>query len=178
MRKGEIMMQLFLSEPTKEFKASFQNYALDYKGASEDAYYFNKYSKALVDFSGFLKHLIHEAHGNNLPNGRVASSTFWLIDQNEVVGVVRIRHQEVMFAGHIGYDVSPKHRNRGYGTQILKLALAEAQKLGIRKAVVTCRTDNEPSKRIIEKNGGKCLEIIYDKEDDEELFKYVIDTKD
>lgn len=172
------MRQLFLSEPSSNYKQSFKNYTLDYKVASEDSYYFKKYSKALVDFSGFLHHLIHEADGNNLPNGRVASSTFWLIDQNEVVGVVRIRHQEVMFAGHIGYDVSPKHRKRGYGTQILKLALAEAQKLGITKAVVTCRTDNEPSKRIIEKNGGKFLGIIYDKEEDEELFKYVIDTND
>ncbi|MCO7126495.1 GNAT family N-acetyltransferase [Sporolactobacillus shoreicorticis] len=170
------MKKLFLTEPTERYKKSFQNYALDYNEAGEDAYYFKKYSKALTDFSGFVRHLIHEAHGTHLPKGRVASSTFWLIDQHEVVGVVRIRHQEVRFAGHIGYDVSPKHRNKGYGTQILNLALAKARELGIKKAVVTCRTNNEPSKRIIEKNGGTCLGTLYNKEEDKELFKYVIDT--
>ena len=45
-------------------------------------------------------------------------------------------------------------RNKGYGTKILELALDEAKKLGIEKALLTCEDDNINSAKVIEKNGG------------------------
>lgn len=90
------------------------------------------------------------------------------------MGVVRIRHQEVEYAGHIGYDISPNCRNKGYGFQILKLALEKAIKIGIEEAILTCKIDNTASKKIIEKNNGKLLGTIYDEEENEYLYKYSI----
>jgi predicted acetyltransferase len=46
-------------------------------------------------------------------------------------------------------------RRKGYATQILKLALTEAKKLGIAKALVTCDENNIASKKTILKNNGK-----------------------
>ena len=43
----------------------------------------------------------------------------------------------------------------GYGIQILKLALVETEKIGIKEVMVTCNIDNEFSRKIIEKNNGK-----------------------
>lgn len=167
------MKNLFLVEPNKKYQKSFENYALAYRKIN-DEHYFNKYKKALRNFQDYLNDLHNYSNGNNLTKGEVITSTFWLIDKKEVVGVVRIRHQEVECAGHIGYDISPDHRNNGYGFQILKLALIMAIKIGIEEVILTCNIDNIASKKIIEKNNGKLLETIFDEDENEYLYKYSI----
>jgi len=141
------MEDLFLVEPNKEYQKSFENYALTYRKIN-DEHYFNKYKKALENFQDYLNDLHNYSKGNDLPQGDVITSTFWLIDKKEVVGVVRIRHQEVECAGHIGYDISPDCRNRGYGFQILKLALEKAINIGIEEVFLTCNMTIQPQKKL------------------------------
>jgi predicted acetyltransferase len=167
------MKDLFLVEPSKKYQKSFENYALAYRKIN-DEHYFSKYKKALENFQDYLNYLYNCSQGNGLPQGEVITSTFWLIDDKEVVGVVRIRHQEVDCAGHIGYDISPDYRNRGYGFQILKLALKKAIKIGIEEVILTCNIDNMASKKIIEKNNGKLLGTVFDEEENEYLYKFSI----
>ena len=100
------MENSFLTVPSNIYKKSFEEYVAAYKNA-KDSYYFNKYKKGLDNFSGYLDDLDNYSKGIDLPDGWVATSTFWLIDNNEVVGVVRVRHQDVSTDGHIGYDISP-----------------------------------------------------------------------
>lgn len=170
------MEDLFLIEPNEKYQKSFQNYALSYKRIN-DNHYFNKYKKALDNFKDYLTDLHDYSMGENLPKETVITSTFWLIDKKEVVGVVRIRHQEVQYGGHIGYDISPDYRNKGYGSDILKLALKKAIKIGINEVILTCNIYNTASKRIIEKASGKLLETVFDKEENEHLYKYSITLK-
>ncbi|WP_066498211.1 GNAT family N-acetyltransferase [Abyssisolibacter fermentans] len=167
------MKDLFLVKPSKKYQKSFENYALTYRKIN-DEHYFNKYKKALENFQDYLNDLHNYSKGKNLPQGDVTTSTFWLIDKKAVVGVVRIRQQEVDCAGHIGYDISPDCRKRGYGFQILKLALEKAIKIGIEEVILTCNIDNTASKKIIEKNNGKLLGTIFDEEENEYLYKYSI----
>lgn len=167
------MSNIFLVVPSKEYQKSFKNYTLAYRDI-KDEHYFKKYEKALEDFQEYLNDLSRNSNGIDLPQGDVITSTFWLIDNEEVVGVVRIRHEEVESAGHIGYDISPNYRNKGYGKQILKLALEEAAKIGLQEVVLTCNIDNIASRKIIEINNGKLMGTIYDREDNEYLYKYVI----
>lgn len=167
------MSDLFLVEPNKEYQKSFENYVAIYRKIN-DEHYFNKYKKALENFQDYLNDIYNYSKGIDLAQGEVITSTLWLINKKEVVGVVRIRHQEVECAGHIGYDISPDCRNKGYGNQILKLALERAVKIGINEAVLTCNIDNVASRKVIEKNNGKLLEIIYDVEEDKYLYKYII----
>jgi predicted acetyltransferase len=56
--------------------------------------------------------------------------------------------------GHIGYDVRPSMRRRGYATAMLREALPIAKSLGIDPALITCRQDNVASRKVIEANGG------------------------
>jgi len=167
------MEDLFLVVPNKKYQKSFENYALAYRKI-DDEHYFNKYKKALENFQDYLNDLHNYSKGNGLAQGEVITSTFWLIDKKEVVGVVRVRHQEVECAGHIGYDISPEYRNRGYGFQILKLALEESAKLGIKAVILTCNIENTASRKIIEKNNGKLLGTIFDEEENEYMYKYSI----
>lgn len=167
------MNNLLLVEPRREYQKSFENYILAYE-RKNDTHYLNIYKRGLEDFHGYLNDLNNLYKGIEIPQGWVRTSTFWLIDNDEVVGVVRVRHQDVSTAGHIGYDISPCYRNKGYGTQILKLALVEAEKIGIKEVIVTCNIDNIASKKIIEKNNGKLLGTIFDEEENETLYKYSI----
>ena len=167
------MNDLFLIKPNKEYKNSFEDYVSTYKRIN-DSHYFNKYKKALENFSDYLDDIYNYSNGINLPQGEAITSTFWLINKNKVVGVIRIRHQEVEYAGHIGYDISPDYRNKGYGSEILKLALEKTEKIGIKEVVLTCTIDNIASKKIIEKNKGILLGTVFDEEEDEYLHKYII----
>lgn len=167
------MKDIFLIEPNEKYQTSFENYVLTYEKIN-DEHYFTKYKKALENFQDYLNDLHNYSVGANLLQGEVMTSVFWLVDKKEVVGVVRIRHQEVECAGHIGYDISPDYRNKGYGFQILKLALEKAIKIGIAEVILTCNIDNIASKKIIEKNNGKLLGTIFDEEENEYLYRFSI----
>jgi predicted acetyltransferase len=169
------MESLFLAEPNKEYEQSFQKYVLSYQNIN-DTFYFDIYKGALDNFDEYITNLINCSKGIDVPKGWVATSTFWLIDKNEVVGVLRIRHKEMPYAGHIGYDIAPDFRNKGYGTEIVKLALEKAKNLGITEAIVNCNIANTASRRVIEKNNGKLLGIILVEDENEELYKYSIRT--
>ena len=143
------MTELFLVKPSIEYKNSFKDYVLSYKAAN-DEYYFNKYHKALENFADYVNELILSST-QITDQFEVITSTFWLISGKDVVGVVRVRHEEIGTAGHIGYDISPCYRGRGFDSSILRLALIEAGKIGISEVIATCNVDNDYSRKIIEK---------------------------
>jgi predicted acetyltransferase len=91
--------------------------------------------------------------------GLVACSHYFLANEhNALLGECRIRHELterlLWCGGHIGYDIYPSHRGKGYGNLILKLALEKARELGIYWVMVTCDEDNVISRKVIEANGG------------------------
>lgn len=92
--------------------------------------------------------------------GLVPASTYLAvsIDDERLVGMINIRHQLneylLNYGGHIGYSVRRIDRRKGYGTEMLRLALKKCEKLGISRVLVTCDKDNIPSAKIIIKNGG------------------------
>lgn len=93
-------------------------------------------------------------------DGHVPTSTFFALDEerNIFVGAVNIRHKLndhlLSYGGHVGDGIRPSERRKGYGTEIIKLALIECQKLGIRKVLMTCDKNNIASMKTITKNGG------------------------
>src|SRR5579871_2762304 len=84
-------------------------------------------------FAAFVSRVLGEASGLRLPEGWVPATEFWLIDKDEFIGHVNIRHtlteHLLHIGGHIGYYIRPSKRKMGYGNMILKLALPEAKKL-------------------------------------------------
>jgi len=88
----------------------------------------------------------------------VPSSIYFAVVNEKIVGIVHIRHDLnehlLNVGGHIGYSVRPTERRKGYATEILRLALEKCRKLGIKKALVTCNSNNTGSEKVILKNGG------------------------
>lgn len=161
------MKEIFLIEPSKDYKDGFVCMIQDYE-QHEDEEYFNMYKDALENFDKYVEKLLNKSKGIGLPKDRVASSTYWLVNkENNVLGVIRLRHElnsEFLknIIGHIGYDISPSNRRKGYGELILQLGLEKAKELNINSLLVTCKSDNYPSARVIEKNNGVFESAILD----------------
>ena len=97
--------------------------------------------------------------GINLPENRVPSIQFVSFDD---VGValgflnLRLRLNEGLLnhAGHIGYSIRPTERGKGYAKEALRQGLQVAKEKNIKKALVTCSTENPASRAVIVANGG------------------------
>ena len=142
-----------LVTPSTQWQSAFLEMARECQSAGD-----LRYALALDDFDAYLRRVETGRRGVCLPEGYVPAAEFWLEDDGMIVGCVRLRlgltpdlENE---GGHVGYDVRPSARRRGYGTALLRLALVEARALGIGRVRVTCDDDNLGSIKVIERNGG------------------------
>ena len=123
-----------------------------------------------ADPDAFLASLVdREAAGSpiTLPDGtrvaRLPGYRKWMWD-SAFVGTVGLRWQPGTDAlpphvlGHIGYAVVPWMRGRGYATLALRLLLPEARSEGLKHVELTVEPTNQPSRRVIESNGGVLVE--------------------
>ena len=97
--------------------------------------------------------------GINLPENRVASIQFVSFDDvGRALGFLnlRLRLNEGLlnYAGHIGYSIRPSERGKGYAKEALRQGLQVAKEKNIKKALVTCSTENPASRAVIVANGG------------------------
>ena len=108
--------------------------------------------------------------GEQLPEGYVPESIFYLWRDETIVGQFHVRHylcpSLVNGSGHIGYYVAPEHRGKGYATEGLRLTLEEARRIVPEDEIyLRVLRSNQPSLRVMLKNGG-----YIHHEDDEHYF--------
>ncbi|MFI0943544.1 GNAT family N-acetyltransferase [Streptomyces sp. NPDC021020] len=93
-----------------------------------------------------------------LGEGRVHATHWWIVEGEDYVGAIDLRHHlnDLLLhaGGHIGYSVRPSFRRRGVATWALGAVLPEARALGLERVLVTCDDANTASARTIERNGG------------------------
>lgn len=117
-----------------------------------------------------------EQNRTNPTDGWVHATEYWIIDKQEYCGRISLRHYLNDFLresyGHIGYDIVPGKRGRGYATKALAMCLKKAKKLGLNEILISCDADNPASRRVIEKNGG----ILFEQKmyNDKELLRFKI----
>ena len=116
-----------------------------------------------------LKALIDSEKGENLPEGYVPETFFFLWNDDEIVGQFRIRHylceSLIEGAGHIGYFIGKAFRGKGYATEGLRLCLLEASKIVPEDEIyLRVNKSNPASLRVMLKNG------CYIHHDDENKF--------
>ena len=135
----------------------------------------NEYKKNNVNTYDFLdgshgsqydifKRIEDNRLGQNLPENYVKATFLWLVNDDEFIGEVSIRHSLtdalLRFGGNIGYGVRYSEWNKGFGTRMLSKALIYAKEvIGLKRVLITCNDNNIASAHVIEKNGG----ILQDK---------------
>lgn len=143
-----------LIELNTGLKNDFLAMAEEFRAAGDE-----RYNPALNDFDAFLERLQLFAKGENLPVGIVPANTFFLLADGKLIGRGDLRHRLntrlAIRGGHIGYDVRPSERRKGFGSLILKLTLEKARAIGLERVFLTCDADNIASAKIIETHGGK-----------------------
>lgn len=110
------------------------------------------------DFAAMLRKLNDFQQGVNIPEGFVPSTTYWLIINDELIGVTNIRHylnERIRHAsGHIGLGIRPTARGQGFGHLLMQRSIEKAHALGINPVHIHCYNDNLASAQTIIGNGG------------------------
>lgn len=150
--------QVHLATPSMEWREEYMAFYQEWKQSGERIVPWIV-DKDPTDFAAYVRFLQDESLGANLRPGWVATSTYWLVnEQGKIAGAVNIRHgltdKLLETGGHIGYGVVPSQRRKGYATQILAQSLQKARELGITRVLVTCDRGNAGSEKTIVKNGG------------------------
>jgi len=145
-----------LVAPSKDFQESYLAYIAEL--GDEERYPF-PLDFDHDDFNLLLDKLKDFANGVNLPEGYVPSSTLWLVDQGELVGVTNIRHflnDNIMHCGgHIGLGIRPSYRGKGLGSLLMKLSIVYIRNMGINEIHIHCYKNNLASSKAITANGGQ-----------------------
>ncbi len=149
---------VYLERPTVELRNEYLSFYQEWKASGETMVPW-VISKDPADFPAMIQNLFDAEQEENLPEGRVPGSTYWLVsDEKRVIGAVNIRHRlnEALLnaGGHIGYGIRSSERRKGCATRLLFLALEKARELGIASVLVVCDDDNVGSEKTIVKNGG------------------------
>ena len=109
-----------------------------------------------------LPQMIAFSEGKGLPEGYVPETFFFFWQDDRIVGQYRIRHflceSLRTGAGHIGYFIAKPYRNRGYGSEGLRLTLEIARKIIPEDEIyLRINRDNPASLRVMLKNGGRVV---------------------
>lgn len=175
------MEQLFLVKPSLDWAEEILSYKKSF--AAEHLYGGNQL-ETTDSVSDWLAHLEITSSYETCAKDRSPSTTFLCIRQSDrsMVGICNIRHdlnQDFLFnsAGHIGYSVKPGERRKGYASEQLRLALLEAQKLGITRVLITAADWNIGSQKTILANGGQYENTFHDNLKNENMRRYWIDNE-
>lgn len=164
-----------LIQPSLAHEASYREYIREL--ADEERYPF-PLDFDCSDFSSLLGRLADFQAGRNLPKGYVASSTFWMVDAGQILGVSNLRHtlnrKIRRCGGHIGLGIRPSQRGKGLGTELMSLTIQQAWQRGIDEVHIHCHKANVASARIIEANGGVLRSEIVDSASGSLLQRFVV----
>ena len=167
-----------LIEPREDMQEQLIAYSDEFRAAGEPFWQHDR-EKLRDDFAGYIRRRRDYAAGRSLPKGHVPGTDYWLVRGRRVLGTIRLRHRlnEALKieGGHIGYDVRPSERRKGYATRMLGMVLDKAREMGLNRVLVTCDADNLASARVVQKNGGRPASEGISPESGKEIQRYWID---
>lgn len=139
-----MLLQLSLIPPSPQYTSSYDSFCDEWAKTGERQFPW------LVRVISPIDVVVDDAHQ--------PASTYWLVDEREVLGVAYIRHRlnvnHLISGGHIECAIRKSHRRLGYGTELLRLALDKAEECGIRSALLICDKNDVASQKMLDKNGG------------------------
>lgn len=110
-------------------------------------------------YEEWLEENLQAEAGLNIPENWVPAIQLVSFDvAGQALGFLnlRLRLNDYLLenGGHIGYSIRPSERGKGYAKESLRQGLQVAKEKNIKKALVTCSTENPASRAVIVTNGG------------------------
>lgn len=116
-----------------------------------------------------LPRYINYSKGLGLSEGHVPQTMFFLWDDNDIVGLFKLRHYLVESlingAGHIGYGIK-EYRGKGYATEGLRLTIEKARKTVPEDEIYMSVHKNNPASLKVQLKNGAYIHH----EDEEEFY--------
>ena len=157
-----------LEEVTERLAAAYLDMIEDFESDGR-GYPYNDADTARRDFGRFVRDLRDEASGVDCPPGVIPQTTYVLVrDGKRALGEFRFRPTlpppHNTNNGHVGYNVRPTERGKGYATRGLALLCEKARELRLDGLSLPVEGENPASVRVIEKNGGMLRRTITDQQ--------------
>lgn len=163
-----------LVTPSNQYKKSYFAYINELAGEERYPY---PMDLEHTDFSALVTTLIDYSNGINLLDWMVPNSTYWLVQDDEIVGCSHLRHElnEMLLhaGGHIGLGIRPSCRDKGFGKLLLNLTLEKAREKHIKQVHIHCHEANITSKQLIESVGAKLDSTITPDHGEKVILRYV-----
>jgi predicted acetyltransferase len=138
--------------------AEFAEMLYEFRASGELDVYKGTHAIAWDGYAPFYELLSKMKSGGYPKSDFVPMDSFFIESDGRILGEVYIRQRLSpgleQVGGHIGYKVRPSCRNQGVATAALRLALKKLSAMNIEKALITCKSTNAASARVIEKCGG------------------------
>ena len=152
-----------LRRPTLADKETILNMMTEFEEA-QSAHDGGFWDAENFDYEEWLETNLNKEMGIKLPKNRVPSIQFVLFDKSDhALGFLnlRLRLNEGLLnhAGHIGYSIRPSERGKGYAKESLRQGLQIAKEKNIKRALVTCSTENPASRAVILANDGELEDV-------------------
>jgi predicted acetyltransferase len=150
---------LHLVKPTREYEKAVMDYRGEFLRDHDNIDGSGGLTNA-VSYEAWLQTSIDSENELTVPKDRVCATQYLAVRaaDGDLVGMIQIRHRLNQFleeqGGHIGYSVRKSERRKGYATEMLREALKECEKLGLKRVLITCDPLNVGSASVIKANGG------------------------
>lgn len=135
---------------------------LQHIGKVENNFVNETYGMTVEQWREWLRVQDSWSRGENLPEGYVPQTTYWLFVDDVPVGYGKLRtrltEQSRKNGGNIGYAIDSRFRGLGYGTKLMQLLIETARTSGIDERVFTVAKGNWASRRAIEKCGARLVD--------------------
>lgn len=173
------MEELILIKPDLTFEDEIQTFRLDMliEGSSMDGTGQLKHMRRVPEWLAFNARFENKT---TVPEKFVPAEQFIFVRKQDrkIVGMLQFRHElnDLLenFGGHIGYSIRPDERRKGYAKKMLAAALEKCVEQGLDQVLITCKTENEASRRTILANGGVYQNTVYHRGEDIKIERYLI----
>ncbi len=178
-------MKCFLAKPDLIYFEQYNSMMDEWikSGTRIAPWFLNNPFETLESFAEFIK-MLDDCENGILDKRFCSTTSYFIVDKyDNLIGASSLRHHLTIEGlntfGHIGFGVRPSERNKGYGTEILKLMLKEARTKKIRNVLLGTETTNIASTKVIEKCGGKLENTIVNPNNSNEMInRFWINAKD
>ena len=115
-------------------------------------------------YEEWLEENLQAEAGLNIPENWVPAIQLVSFDvAGQALGFLnlRLRLNDYLLekGGHIGYSIRPSERGKGYAKESLRQGLQVAKEKNIKRALVTCSTENPASRAVILANVGELEDV-------------------